>query len=186
MRVETINCPYCGASLEVDIQDRESVFCNYCGKQILLYDDSVKTKNVNVKKEINIQKRIVNDAEVIRARAEEKENKNAMVVLAIVFGVLLLISALGIGIPSLINATNKSAGNLNAGYYKDLIGEDYKSVQAHFESAGFTNIELIDLNDSGLAFWKDGEVEIISVGGNTTFESLDWFAPDTKVVISYH
>ena len=79
-----------------------------------------------------------------------------------------------------------SEGKINAGYYEDLIGEDYKTVEAHFRSAGFTNIELIDLNDSGILFWKDGKVETISIAGNTTFESTDWFDPNCKVVISYH
>ena len=44
----------------------------------------------------------------------------------------------------------------------------------------------IDLNDSGIAFWTDGEVVTISVGRDTDFESVDWFAPDTKVIISHH
>ena len=77
-------------------------------------------------------------------------------------------------------------GKINAGYYKDLVGEKYETVEAHFEAAGFTNIELIDLDDAGISFWKNGEVEIISVGGNTSFDSADWFEPDTRVVISYH
>lgn len=79
-----------------------------------------------------------------------------------------------------------SEGKINAGFYKDLIGEDYKTVEAHFDSAGFTDIELIDLNDSGILFWKDGKVENISIAGNNTFDSTDWFNPDSKVVISYH
>ena len=77
-------------------------------------------------------------------------------------------------------------GKISAGYYKDLIGEDYQAVEAHFRAAGFTDIELIDQDDSGLAFWKDGKVTLISVGGNTSFSSTDYFSPDTKVIISYH
>ena len=67
-----------------------------------------------------------------------------------------------------------------------MIGQSYETVVAHFEAAGFTDIELIDLNDSGIAFWNNGKVEMISVGGDTDFETIDWFSPDTKVVISYH
>ena len=77
-------------------------------------------------------------------------------------------------------------GKISAGYHSDLIDEDYKTVVAHFEAAGFTNIEVIDLNDSGLAFWNDGKVETISIGGNTSFSSSDYFYPDTKVVITHH
>jgi hypothetical protein len=85
-----------------------------------------------------------------------------------------------------IKAGNENSGNISAGYYRDLVGEDYKTVEAHFRAAGFTNIELIDLNDSGIAFWNEGKVETISVGGDTSFDSLDFFDPNTKVVISYH
>ena len=83
-------------------------------------------------------------------------------------------------------SVSQQEGKISAGFYRDLIGKDYETVEAHFESAGFTNIELIDLNDSGVAFWNEGKVEIISVGGDTSFKSTDYFPPETKVVISYH
>ena len=77
-------------------------------------------------------------------------------------------------------------GKISAGYYEDWIDQDYQTVVAHLEAAGFTNIEVIDLDDYGLAFWNDGKVEMISVGGNTSFSSSDYFYPDTKVVITHH
>ena len=57
---------------------------------------------------------------------------------------------------------------------------------AKLDAAGFTNVELIDLDDSEGLFWIDGKIEAISVGSDTLFESTDWFDPDTNVVISYH
>ena len=104
--------------------------------------------------------------------------------------VLLLIVAL---IPACIlfgmhlhKENAKAQGKVSAGYYRDLIGKDYEAVEAHFRAAGFTDIELIDLDDSGLLFWRDGKVEMIFIGGDTDFESTDYFDPTTKVVISYH
>lgn len=102
------------------------------------------------------------------------------------WGLLALIPILIFGGLFLNKAVNKGSGKINAGYYRDLVGEDYKTVEAHFEAAGFTNIELIDLDDAGIVFWRNDKVETISIGGNTQFESTDWFDPDTKVVISYH
>ena len=46
-------------------------------------------------------------------------------------------------------------GMVNAGFYRDLVGEDYEYVVSHFEAAGFTNIELVDLDDSGILFWRE-------------------------------
>lgn len=57
---------------------------------------------------------------------------------------------------------------------------------AHFKSAGFENIEVIDLKDAGIVFWKNDKVEQISVDGNTSFDSTDYFSKDSKVVISHH
>lgn len=59
-------------------------------------------------------------------------------------------------------------------------------VEAHFEATDFIDIGLIDLDDAGISFWKNGEVETISVGGNASVDSADRFEPDTRVVISYH
>lgn len=80
----------------------------------------------------------------------------------------------------------KGQGKISAGYYQDLVGEDYKAVEAHFEAAGFTHITLIDLNDSGILFWKKDKVKMISIAGNNSFDTTDWFEPDDEVVITYH
>ena len=77
-------------------------------------------------------------------------------------------------------------GKISAGSYIELIGKDYKSVEAHLKAAGFTNIELIELNDSGIMFWNNGKVETISIGGNTSFDTTSYFTKDIKIIISYH
>ena len=187
MKTKTLKCPSCGASIDVDIQGRVSVFCSYCGQQIQLDDEKREftyNKNVNITK--TIHKRYTDDADVIRAQTEAKKDKNDMITFAAIMGAFALMAALFLIVPALIKTENENSGNISAGYYQDLIGKDYRTVEAHFKAAGFTNIELIDLNDSGIAFWDEGKVETISVGGDTSFDSLDFFAPDTKVVISYH
>lgn len=187
MKMERLNCPYCGASIDVNVQGRTNVFCSYCGQQIQLEDNKrefIYNKNVNVTK--TIHKRYTNDADVIRANNEEAKDKRDSKQLILIMCVAFLIPILLFGSLLLNQTINQAQGKISAGYYKDLVGEDYKTVEAHFKAAGFTNIELIDLNDSGIAFWNDGKVAIISVGGNTDFETVDWFDPDTVVVISYH
>ena len=79
-----------------------------------------------------------------------------------------------------------AAGKIIAGNSQDLIGKDFATVEAHFKAAGFTNIELIDLNDYGLYFWEDGKVDTISIGGRTSFNEGDYFFPNTKIIISHH
>ena len=187
MKTKILKCPSCGASVDVDVQGRDSVFCSYCGQQIQLDDEKREftyNKNVNVTK--TIHKRYTNDADVIRAKNEASKDSRDFKQVLIIWGIFFLVAALVLGGLFLNKTINQAQGKISAGYYKDLIGEDYKTVEAHFKAAGFTNIELINLGDSGIAFWNDGKVTTISVGGDTDFESTDWFAPDTKVVISYH
>ncbi|MBR4290987.1 MAG: hypothetical protein IKT52_10175 [Oscillospiraceae bacterium] len=193
MRLQKITCPSCNGTLDMKISDNtEYIFCPYCGTQYFV-DDAKKytfNQNINIKKDIKLDKtihnRYTNDADVIRAKHEANEYKNAIKLLCFILPVLLVLML----IPSLLLKVNEKAakaeGKISAGYYKDLLGKDYETVEAHFEAAGFTNIELIDLNDSGLLIWNNGKVETISVGGDTSFESTDFFDPNTKVVISYH
>ena len=185
MKIKSLKCPECGAHLEID-EGRTSCYCQYCGCKLIL-DDEKQECTINKNININRTTRQIDAAKILHEEYEEKKDKRDTAVgliyglgipLAIILSIVLYFSISG-GIA-------KSQGKIQAGYYKDLIGQDYKTVVAHFEAAGFENIEVIDLNDSGIAFWTDGEVVTISVGGDTDFESVDWFAPDTKVIISHH
>lgn len=66
-------------------------------------------------------------------------------------------------------------------------GRNYREVIEDFEDKGFTNIRTEKIED--LAFgWvvKNGEVEEISVGGDTNYDAGVWVPSDTEVVIRYH
>ena len=186
MKLKVLKCPECRANLEIE-DDRTSCYCQYCGCKIILDSEKQEytySKNVNVNK--TIHKRYTNDADIIRAKNEASKDSRDFKQFLTLMGLLLLIPIVVFVGFQINGAVSRHEGKINAGYYKDLIGKDYETVTAHFEAAGFTNIELIDLDDSGLAFWNEGKVDTISVGGDTDFESVDWFYPDTKVVISYH
>lgn len=184
MKLQELKCPNCTGPLTIN-SDNETLLisCLYCGQQFFL-DNEKKEYVINQ----NIITRHTDDADVIRAETEANESKhslrNSLIVLLVVLSILSLTVFFIFNMPEILSEKNE--GKINAGSYSDLIGKDYKTVEAHFESAGFTNIELIDLNDSGIAFWTEGKVETISIGGNTKFESIEWFDPETKVVISYH
>lgn len=186
MKLRALKCPECRANLEIE-EDRTMCYCQYCGCKIILDDEKQETtinKNINVTKSITHNKRHIDDADVIRAKSEATKDSRKFWGSLVSLGILLLMAIAGF--IWLNPSTEQSEGEISAGYYGDLIGKNYETVEAHFEAAGFSNIELIDLNDSGILFWKNDKVETISVGGDTSFDSLDWFLPDTKVVISYH
>lgn len=188
MKIHKLCCPNCNGILNMKISgNTSSVFCPYCGQQFMLDNEKKEytiNKNINVNK--NIHKRYTDDAEVIKAINKDKEDKRTYLMLLFCFALLIGIAVIPSWIMNINEKKATSEGMINAGFYRDLIGKDYKTVEAHFESAGFTNIELIDLDDSGLAVWKNEKVETISIGGDTKFDSTDFFDPNTKVVISYH
>ena len=177
MKLCKLTCPNCGGTLKMEItKNNTQVCCPYC-RQEFYFDNEKKEYNVNVNKKVS--KKYINVAETIRARTEAKESK--ILIIIMIMCIIIFLS------PYLFfNVSAKIQGKVNAGNYEDLKDKDYKTVEAHFKSAGFTNIDLIDLNDAGLAFWNDGKVDTISIGGNNKFGSYDWFQKDIKVVISYH
>ena len=185
MKMRALKCPECNANLEIE-DNLEFCFCKYCGCQIFVDDEKQEhtiNKNININK--SIHERYTDDADVIRAKTEAGEGNREFKQALIVWGIIIaLFVAIILGF-QIHKVTAQRAGKVKAGYYEDLIGKDYEIVKAHFEAAGFTNIQLIDLDNSGIAFWTNGRVVAISVGGDTEFESTDWFYPDTKVVISY-
>ena len=183
---QNVKCSACGANIEVE-DGREFCFCSYCGSKITLESkkkETVITKNININK--NVHKRYTNDAEVIKAKNADREDRRFWIGMLAMLVVSVSMLALPLLVPKIIDSSARSEGKISAGNCEDLIGEDYTVVEAHFVAAGFTNIELIDLDDSGIAFWTEGEVKSISVGGDMDFDSYDYFYPDTKVVISYH
>lgn len=186
MKLSNIKCPNCGANINADISKQKNIFCTYCGQQLEI-DNGIRevtyTKNIN--KNVTIHKRYTNDADVIRAENENKQLKNVLIYSLICFGISFLILFAICFIPKISALVNQSEGKICAGYYDNLKGENYQYVKSTLESAGFTNIELIDLDDQGM-FKKDGEVTSISIGGNTSFDSSDYFDKDVTVVITFH
>lgn len=186
MKLHKLTCPNCNGSLDMKVSDdTTSVFCPYCGQNFWLEDG--KTQHTIIK---NIHKTThvthIDEAKILKEQIRDKQHRREMLIPF----VALILAIMVFAIPALISSCEIdqqiSDGKICAGNSEELIGEDYRTVEAHFKAAGFTNIELIDLDDSGIAFWTEGEVQMISIGGDTSFSSMDYFDPDTKVVISYH
>lgn len=188
MKLRVLKCPECRANLEIE-EGRTFCYCQYCGCKIILDDEKEEktiNKNINITKNVTHTKRYVDEAEIIKATNKEKEDKRSWIVL-----IVCMVIAIGIpfGMLTKFDIEEKIAekeGKVSVGFYRDLEGQDYETVVAHFKSAGFENIEVIDLKDAGIVFWKNDKVEQISVAGNTSFDSTDYFSKDSKVVISHH
>ena len=64
--------------------------------------------------------------------------------------------------------------------------QNYADVQAELSKVGFTNISFEILYDIELGWTEEGEVDSVSVDGNTEFEQGDMFKKDAAIVITYH
>lgn len=66
-------------------------------------------------------------------------------------------------------------------------GENYQDVIKELKAAGFTNIKTQAIDDLVIGFLtKDGEVEEISIGGDSSFSEGKGFDENVEVVIKYH
>ena len=194
MKLHKMTCPNCDGMLEMKVlDDSDCIFCPYCGQKFYV-DDGKKTytinHNININKNIRIDKTIHNrytdDAEVIKAKSKDNENKRAWIA-------LIVCAVLCLGIPfamltkfDIEEKQAEKAGKICAGFYRDYEGEKYEAVVAQFEAMGFENIETIDLGDSGIAFWKNETVQSVSVAGDSSFDSTDYFYTTDPVIITYH
>lgn len=189
MKLEKICCPSCGANIDMDIKGRENIFCPFCGSQI-----SIENGNVTITKNININKRYTNDAEVEREKAKDKENERnhkeykwTMIGLAI----FLVLGFCFIGLMGKSEEwkTQKAidAGMIQIGQSSDdMEGKKYTGVVEKLKTSGFTNITTIDLDDAGLIKNRKDTIESVSINGDTSFYESDYFAPDSKIIVSYH
>ncbi|MDR3542712.1 MAG: hypothetical protein P4L69_17380 [Desulfosporosinus sp.] len=82
------------------------------------------------------------------------------------------------------NDATKIAINSSSSEFK---GKNYESVVTQLQKISFTNIKTEALDDlvTGL-LKKDGEVEHVSINGNTNFSSNSYFSKDAQIIITYH
>jgi len=131
-------------------------------------------------------------AEIKKAQRKRFKSNPLLWIAIPIFVVLLipLIVLLGPHIKDAIKSSeNKQLieqGYISAGEADDYSGMDYNTAVTKLKALGFTNIELIDLDDSFLFIKKDEAVESVTINGSSSFEENDYFPPTAKVIVSYH
>ena len=70
---------------------------------------------------------------------------------------------------------------------EDFKGKDYKVAVSEMTDAGFTDVETLPLYDLTIGLFKrEGEVEEVSINGNSAFLLGEIYNRDDKVIITYH
>lgn len=73
------------------------------------------------------------------------------------------------------------------GQLRNYREKNYNTILALYQANGFTNVNLIPLHD--LNFFqgnKDGQVETVTINGNSNFSNGDIFLKTASVTITYH
>lgn len=198
MKLHKLNCPNCNGILELKVDGQEYIFCPYCGQKFLLEDGKKEytiNQNINIKKDININKNIIHtrrtydEAEIIKATTADREKKYSWVGwvgLALFWVALMGFCLYMMGIEDRWARKAEEEGKISAGAYDDYEGENYKVVVEQLETLGFENITTVDLDDSGITFWKEDKVESVSISGDTSFSVHDYFYPHEAIIVKYH
>lgn len=64
--------------------------------------------------------------------------------------------------------------------------KNYKDVVNELRELGFTNIVEKPLYDIVLGWTKEGEVESVTINGNSNYKQGNVFSKDSEIVVSYH
>lgn len=83
----SLKCPECGATLQVE-ENRKECFCSYCGNRVIVQNDNEKTVNIN--------KHIVDEAEIKRVENEAKRSdyKTSLMVLSMLMALAIFMMIL--------------------------------------------------------------------------------------------
>lgn len=83
MKLQSFNCPNCGASLE-PLDDARFMFCQYCGTKIVMddieyYRENSKTQREKIRADKEVRKvEVKSNAEVEKKRLEKEEDANLL------------------------------------------------------------------------------------------------------------
>ena len=193
MKLHKLTCPNCNGKLDIDINNRKQIFCPYCGQKFLIDDGRI---HVEITQNININKtnRFIDDAEIIRAKNEEKierlrsDAKIAYWGFKLIGFLMIIILALVI-IHVVSNAIE--VGGRKEPYVATLSSsfdykrDNYVEVVDDLENAGFKNITTVDLDDASL-FQKEDTVSKVTINGQDSFSKNQEFPENSEVIVYYH
>jgi uncharacterized Zn finger protein (UPF0148 family) len=211
MNRKRYRCPKCGADLEIDMEHMQA-FCPYCGAKLPLeiddYSDVLKekedtkqekerTKQEEIRQDAKtMQEKIRQDAQNLRQervlKYEERQSRkaiNAKIVPFIIIAVIvaLLYPGYMLGTAAVLQ-WHASRNEVQTKFYSDsLEKKNYIDVEKDLRAAGFTNIDLVKDEDLVLGWLhEEGEVESVSINGESSFVEGEWFPKDAVVRITYH
>lgn len=185
MATVSLRCKSCDGVLEIN-DDREILFCPYCGSKELFDDsDYIKAERIKSKAwrdiehtwaKASVDTATIQSHERINARQAELREKisdNRVVVATIVFlAACLLLFTIG----ALLDSHETRTGARLTFSASQCKGCEYLEVQEWFTSLGFINIDCRPLEDLKMGvFAKEYLVADVRINGDPSFKKDDFF-----------
>lgn len=140
MKLHKLSCPNCNGILELNVDDKEYIFCPYCGQKFFVEDGKKEytiNQNINIKKDINVNKNVthtnrnIDDAEIIKQKRKLTKEKMSWV-----FGIgiwVFLFLIIGIMILS---------GNLSVKKEEARLRELVDEIMVDIENGNYDKAEI--------------------------------------------
>lgn len=186
IKATSIKCENCKAEVNLDF-DNLIGFCPYCGAKLVL-DLEEDLGSVLIEKEKTKQSKEKTSRAAIKGANDLKKTMMDNMF----FIVMMLICVVPMIFMS-ITSNREREQHLKKGEInppksaESLEKENYLNVEQLFKSAGFENIKLVKQDDLIIGIVKkEGEVENVSINGDTSFGAGEFFDRDATVIITYH
>ncbi|SEL86035.1 hypothetical protein SAMN04487770_11946 [Butyrivibrio sp. ob235] len=211
----SVKCPECGANLSIE-NGRESAFCSYCGAKVIVNNENEHIyRNIDEAriKEAETD-RLIKLKQLEMEEKESVSQKVFIILWLAATAILLLIGIVGMAIHNsgmglcillamnvgcigvlVLLTKNKNKRRIIAGTNEAVISsamadnsnKNYNSIAMLFRGAGFSNVKVVPLHDLNVFNqMKNGQVESVTIDGNSEFEEGDVFSKNASVLITYH
>ena len=181
MKLKKARCQSCGGTLDLQVnRGCEKIFCPFCGQA---YEVDSEKQEIIITKKVSVTSRHIDDADVIRAKTEDRKSRLTWL-RPVIIAVAVL--AVWVGMTYGREITAKFAGKISAGWCLDYHRINHKAAEQYLRELGFVNIVLIDLESSNESYEVEGEVESVTIDGDSNFTDSDYFYPTDKVIIRYY
>lgn len=196
---DSFKCLNCGSQLSEDYKINENtIICPFCGAEHVSKNNTNSTSkpNNNTYNKVNNYKldRSKSNYVTINKNTPSKQknsSENKLIFRATLIGLaIFIIICIAVSLSEnakeeKINAMH-AQGKYSIGNSEDYIDKNYKEVKASLELLGFTNIELVDLDESSFLSFNKNDVKTITIDGKSSFDDDDFFPLDSKIVIMYY
>lgn len=177
MKKISLDCPKCGASLE--ISDEIDVFyCTYCGEKISTGDKE------RIKAQLKVKKMEFEE------RKDKRDNRFMgfyFIGLFVLMLAMLVAVVIGDSHDKKLKMQQMNAGNIEIERSnRDMAGDYYKDVLTEFEDKGFSNVQAIEMDKKAPLLKKPGDVDRVLISGETDYNIGDYVSSDAPIKIYYY